>query len=163
MPGNLCEHCVGMCCRYLAVPIDTPEDEEDFDDIRWYLLHEGVSVFVEDGDWYLYLAADCRYLQPDFRCGIYANRPRICRQYTTENCDYHSGDYGWEHHFSCPQHLEEYLRTHHAVKRSGRGVNGRPRSKGKAGRAGRSKKGTDYAAAKCDCRGRPLPSLEVRR
>ena len=125
MPGNLCEHCTGMCCRYLALPIDAPEDREEFDDIRWYLLHEGVSVFVEDGEWYLYIAADCRHLQPDYRCGIYETRPRICRKYTTENCDYHSGEYGWEQHFTCPEHLDEYAREFFAK-------NSKPRKKPKS-------------------------------
>ena len=49
MPGILCEHCTAVCCRYIALPIDTPQERSDFDDIRWYLLHEGISVFVEDG------------------------------------------------------------------------------------------------------------------
>jgi uncharacterized protein len=110
MSGNLCEHCVGYCCRHIALPIDKPTERSDFDDIRWYLLHEGVSVFVEDGDWYIHVQTTCRHLQPDFRCGIYATRPQICRDYTTDNCDYHSGDYGWEAHFTAPEHLDAYLK-----------------------------------------------------
>lgn len=112
MGGILCEHCTALCCRYIALPIDAPETRKDFDDIRWYLLHEGVHVFVEDGDWYITMQTNCRHLQPDYRCGIYQTRPQICRDYTTENCDYHSGDYGWEQHFSAPDHLDEYLRLH---------------------------------------------------
>lgn len=109
MPGNLCEHCVGYCCRHIALPIETPNEVSDFDDLRWYVLHEGVSIFVEDGDWYLYVDTVCRHLQSDFRCGIYETRPQICRDYSTENCDYHSGDYGWEEHFTCGEHIEEYV------------------------------------------------------
>jgi Fe-S-cluster containining protein len=166
MPGNLCEHCTGMCCRYIALPIDTPETREDFDDIRWYILHEGVSIFVEDGDWYIYLAADCRHLQPDYRCGIYATRPRICREYTTDNCDYHSGEYGWEHHFVYPEHLDEYVRdllankSHRAapVKKSGRR---RPRIKARL--HGQPLRRPNYATARSDARGTPLPILKVPR
>lgn len=112
MPGILCEHCTALCCRYIALPIDTPTDKEDFDFIRWYLIHQNVSVFVEDGDWYISFQSTCRHLLPDNRCGIYDTRPQICRKYTTENCDYHSGDYGWEHHFTCAEHLDEYVRLH---------------------------------------------------
>ncbi|MGE3181440.1 MAG: YkgJ family cysteine cluster protein [Phycisphaerae bacterium] len=108
MGGVLCEHCTGVCCKYIALPIDTPDDEDEFEDVRWYLLHEGVSVFVEEGDWYINIVTHCRHLQPDNRCGIYETRPRICRAYTTDNCDYHSGDYGWEEHFTCAEHLDEY-------------------------------------------------------
>jgi hypothetical protein len=46
-----CSKCTGLCCRYFALPIETPDDKEDYDDIRWYLCHEDVTVFVEDGDW----------------------------------------------------------------------------------------------------------------
>lgn len=112
MPGILCEHCTALCCRYIALPIDTPTDREDLDFIRWYLIHQNVSVFVEDGDWYISFQSTCRHLLPDNRCGIYDTRPQICRKYTTENCDYHSGDYGWEHHFTCAEHLDEYVRVH---------------------------------------------------
>ncbi|RMF80705.1 MAG: YkgJ family cysteine cluster protein, partial [Planctomycetota bacterium] len=38
MPGILCEHCTGFCCRYIALPIEEPETRQDYDDIRWYLL-----------------------------------------------------------------------------------------------------------------------------
>jgi Fe-S-cluster containining protein len=167
MPGNLCEHCTGMCCRYLALPIDTPEDREEFDDIRWYLLHEGVSVFVEDGEWYLYVAADCRHLQTDFRCGIYATRPRICRKYTTENCDYHSGEYGWEQHFTCPEHLDEYVRTffaNQASRRNGpRQSANRPRLNARPSPRPSAKPRSNYADRTADISGRPLPTLGVRR
>ena len=110
MSGNVCEQCTGTCCRYVALAVETPETPADFDDVRWYLIHEGVSVFVEDGDWYVCFQTPCRHLLPDNRCGIYAIRPRICRKYGADNCDYHSGDYGWEHHFTRPEHLDEYLR-----------------------------------------------------
>jgi Fe-S-cluster containining protein len=160
-----------MCCRYLALPIDTPQDQEDFDDIRWYLLHERVAVFVEDGDWYLQIATDCRHLQPDFRCNIYDTRPRICREYTTENCDYHSGDYGWELHFACPEDLDQYAREFFAKKhRPGakrraktKEVAGRPRLKAKLGSRRAAKSTPDCAKATADIRGTPLPPLEVRR
>ena len=167
MPGNLCEHCTGMCCRYLALPIETPEDREEFDDVRWYLLHEGVSVFVEDGEWYLYVAADCRHLQPDYRCGIYQTRPRICRQYTSENCDYHSGEYGWDQHFTCPEHLDEYVREFLAnEERRGnkrRQTAKRPRLRAKLSPRRPAKPRPGYADKTADIAGRPLPRLGVQR
>jgi Fe-S-cluster containining protein len=156
-----------MCCRYLALPIETPEDREDFDDIRWYLLHEGVSVFVEDGEWYLYVAADCRHLQPDYRCGIYATRPRICRKYTTENCDYHSGDYGWDLHFTCPEHLDEYARAFLAEQRRGRSKSRQgprpPRVKVRLAARRPAQTQPGYADRAVDIAGRPLPTLGAQR
>jgi Fe-S-cluster containining protein len=150
------------------LPIETPTDRQDFDDIRWYLLHENVSVFVEDGEWYIYFAADCRHLQPDFRCGIYARRPRICRDYTTENCDYHSGDYEWEYHFTCPEHLDEHVRQIFGGKRArrrpaARRKSKRPRLKARLHPRRPAKARPPYSGVTADLRGKPLPPLGVER
>jgi Fe-S-cluster containining protein len=120
MPNRLCEHCTATCCRYIALPLDTPVSAEDFDDIRWYLAHENVTVFVEKGDWYISFATPCRYLNRDFRCGIYKKRPRICRGYRTGACDYHGGEYRYDLLFCEPAEIERY-----AAERLGRMKKGR--------------------------------------
>lgn len=112
-PGvtHACKKCDGKCCRYFALPIETPEDWDDYDDIRWYLCHEDVTVFVEDGDWYLNVKNKCRYLsEKDYRCQNYGMRPRICRGYDTDNCDLTGDDYGYELHFQDDKQMEEYIR-----------------------------------------------------
>lgn len=109
MAVSLCRKCAGLCCRYVALPIETPKTKADFDDVRWYLAHEGISIFVEDGDWYINIANRCKYLDQDNRCAIYEHRPRICRSYQDKNCDFHSGDYGYELHFTSIEELDEYL------------------------------------------------------
>lgn len=166
MPGMLCEHCTGLCCRYVALPIETPETRQDFDDIRWYLVHEGMSVFIEDGDWFLNIQSTCRHLQADQHCRIYHTRPRICREYSTENCDYHSGDYGWEQHFTCPEHLDEYSKNHGA----GKGQSRQSTRGGKRARPGlraklrtRKPKKSRYTRATADICGVPLPVLGAGR
>ncbi len=168
MPGILCEHCTAVCCRYIALPLDTPTERGDFDDIRWYLLHENISVFVEDGEWYICMHTSCRHLRADFRCGIYATRPRICRAYGTDNCDYHSGDYGWEHHFTCPEHLDDYVRSE--FKNSSNGKKKTVKKKlSTSEKKSRRKKFMAYATARPapagpDPRaGRPLPVLGAAR
>ena len=40
----LCDYCTAKCCKYFALPIETPEDEEDFDFLRWYLVHDRAST-----------------------------------------------------------------------------------------------------------------------
>jgi len=168
MPGILCEHCTGHCCRHIALPIDEPENKRDFDDIRWYLVHEGVSVFVEDGEWYVNIETRCRHLQEDFRCGIYETRPKVCREYSADNCDYHSGDYGWDEHFTCAEHLKEFEREFFAQRRAkqrerggGRGAKGRSGVRARLGR--RRSRPTDYAALTSDARGAVLPILRNGR
>ena len=108
---SLCDKCTGLCCRYFALPIETPEDWDDFDDIRWYLCHEAVTVFVEDGDWYLNVKNKCLHLSDkDYKCQIYPLRPKICRGYKTDDCDFTGADYNYEMHFTSAQQMEEYMK-----------------------------------------------------
>jgi Fe-S-cluster containining protein len=107
-----CGRCAGLCCRYFALPIETPETREDYDDIRWYLCHEGISVFVEDGDWYLSVKNVCRHLsQETYQCDIYGRRPKICRKYKHSDCDYVPGEYDYELHFTSDRDVDEYIRV----------------------------------------------------
>ncbi|MHC5083414.1 MAG: YkgJ family cysteine cluster protein [Planctomycetota bacterium] len=108
---QMCQKCDGKCCRYFALPIETPEDWDDYDDIRWYLCHEHTSVFVEDGDWYLNVKNKCRHLsEKDYRCGNYEVRPHICRKYDTDGCDLTGDGYDYELHFQDDKQMEEYMR-----------------------------------------------------
>ena len=104
---SLCDYCTAKCCRYFALPIDTPETKKDFDYIRWYLLHDRASVFVEDETWYLMVHTDCKHLLPDNRCGIYETRPEICREYTTDNCEYED-NWVYDRYFETPEQVAEY-------------------------------------------------------
>jgi Fe-S-cluster containining protein len=106
-PERLCEFCEAKCCRYFALPIDKPSTFEEFDYVRWYLLHEGASVFVEDGDWFLLVHSPCKELGPDNRCQIYETRPQICREYSTTRCEY-DDLYLFEQYFETPEQVEEY-------------------------------------------------------
>lgn len=108
---TICRKCTGLCCRYFALPIDTPEDWDDFDDIRWYLCHEDITIFVEDDDWYLNVKNTCKYLVPkDFTCEIYDKRPKICRGYEDDTCDYSGSEYDYELHFTDENQMEEYMK-----------------------------------------------------
>jgi uncharacterized protein len=107
-PGEcLCDHCTAKCCRYFALPIETPTTWQDFDYLRWFMMHGRVSVFVEDEIWYLMVHAECRHLLPDNRCGIYDTRPDICRQYSTKDCEYDEEDV-YDKFFETPEQIWEY-------------------------------------------------------
>jgi len=109
---NLCNKCIGLCCRYFALPIETPTERDDYDDIRWYLCHKNVTVFVEDGDWYLNINNKCKKLsEKDHRCDIYDKRPKICRGYTVDDCDSVEGEYDYELHFTSDKQMEEYIKV----------------------------------------------------
>lgn len=119
----LCDFCTAKCCRYFALPIDTPTEWADFEFIRWYLLHRQASVFTEDGDWYLMVHTDCKHLLSDNRCGIYETRPQICRDYSTENCEYED-DWTYERYFETPEQIYEYAEAILPPRR-GRGIRSR--------------------------------------
>ena len=109
VPANksLCDYCTAKCCRYFALPIDTPTSEQDFDYIRWYLLHDRATVFTEDDDWYLLVHTTCKHLQSDHRCGIYETRPQICRDYSTKDCEYED-EWTYDRYLETPEQVQEY-------------------------------------------------------
>lgn len=130
----LCEHCAAACCRYLAIPLDEPTTARDFDDIRWYLMHTDISVFVEEGDWYIQFQTRCKNLGEDNRCGIYEIRPEICEEYKAGDCDYTCGAYGYDHLFTHAKQIEAFFEEKKGRKlpplEQGR-TSGRPRRKAK--------------------------------
>ena len=108
-PGEvLCEYCTAKCCRYFALAIDDPQKRDDWETIRWYLLHEAASMFREDDAWYLLVQTVCKHLQADNRCGIYETRPTICREYSTEGCEYED-EFLYEQYLETAQQVAEYV------------------------------------------------------
>lgn len=105
-----CDKCDGLCCQYFCFEIDEPDDFEQFDDIRWYICHEGVSVHIdEDGDWYIQIMNRCNNLDDENRCMIYEDRPIICRNYGDE-CEYTGDDYGYQAEFTTPESVMDYAK-----------------------------------------------------
>jgi uncharacterized protein len=119
---SLCEYCIAKCCRYFALPIETPETFEDFEFIRWFLLHDRATVFKEDDDWYLLVHTECEHLQPDNRCGIYETRPQICRDYTTKDCEYED-DWTYDFYLETAEQVAEY--TEAVVQKKNRSIRSR--------------------------------------
>ena len=111
-PGEiLCSYCTARCCRYFAMTIETPKTWEQFDNMRWYMMHGPFSVFVDGKTWFLLIPGNCQHLQEDHRCGAYETRPEICREYSTDNCEF-GNDGGYDQFFETPEQLWEYA---HAV------------------------------------------------
>jgi uncharacterized protein len=104
---SLCEFCTAKCCRYFALAIDTPKTQSDYDYMRWYLLHERATLFTDNGTWYLQMHTTCKHLLPDHRCGIYHDRPPICREYQTADCEY-PDDWQYDRYFETAEQIAEY-------------------------------------------------------
>lgn len=88
-----CSEC-GLCCTYLAIEIDGPTSAKRATELLWYLYHEDVSLYVNDDSWMVQFETRCRFLTPDRRCGIYATRPHICREFSEQECEINTGDDG---------------------------------------------------------------------
>jgi len=80
--------CGARCCRYITVPIATPRGHEDWDEMRWWLEHEGVSVSKDEDGWQLIVATRCRNLRSDNACSIYEHRMDTCEEYDPAACEF---------------------------------------------------------------------------
>jgi uncharacterized protein len=110
MKEKTCRECNGKCCRYVTTELDTPKTQRDFEDIKWFVAHKNVTVFVEkDGQWYVEFITPCKNLGDDNRCKIYEKRPEICRELTHDECEFHNG-YTELFQFKEIKDVEEYMK-----------------------------------------------------
>lgn len=124
--NNDCANCEGRCCRYVALQLDRPRAKRDYDHIRWFLLHERVSVFIDGrGRWFVEFRTPCRALRSDHRCGRYAERPRICREHNAAGgaCELHEPE-PYRACFTDVRRFEDFL--------DGRGIDWRFKQTGRA-------------------------------
>ena len=85
-PGEvLCEYCTAKCCRYFALPIDTPTDVAAISSSSAGTCCTSVPrVFTEEGTGICWCTPRASICRPTHRCGIYADpTPQICREYST--------------------------------------------------------------------------------
>lgn len=110
MDFKTCKDCNGMCCKYVAMEIDTPETLEDFENIRWYVAHKNISIYVdEDNKWHIEFATPCEFLGKDNLCKIYEKRPEICKKYDPENCLLNN-KYEEKFHFNSIKDIDKYIK-----------------------------------------------------
>lgn len=105
-----CEGCEANCCKYVAIEIDKPETKEDFEDIRWYVCHKNVNVYVDEEDeWHIEFITPCEFLGEDNKCTIYGKRPKICREYDHDECTFHN-DYEEQLSFKTLEDIDGYIK-----------------------------------------------------
>jgi uncharacterized protein len=102
-----CTAC-GLCCSYVAIEVDQPSTVKRATQLLFYLYHEGVSLYENGDDWMVQFESTCRYLLPDYRCGVYTTRPHICREFSEQNCEVNTGDDG--HTFYTAGQFMEHLK-----------------------------------------------------
>lgn len=110
-PENKCGFCTNSkCCTYITEELVTPRSMHDFDHMLWQLSHENIQAYKDEDGWYLLINNTCTHLLKDGRCGIYEDRPLICREYTNDYCEFDedSSD-GFELFFDGYDSLHEYV------------------------------------------------------
>ncbi|MHB1566094.1 MAG: YkgJ family cysteine cluster protein [Acidiferrobacter sp.] len=102
-----CGRCVGsICCTYITQQIPTPRARTDFEHLLWQVSHDGIEVYQDEDGWFLLIQTRCGHLAADGRCGIYARRPPICRDYSQEFCEYDE---------PAERHFKRHFRTYDAL------------------------------------------------
>lgn len=108
---NDCSKCDGKCCKYIVIEIDAPEEEKDFENIKWYVAHKNISVFTDDEkEWFIEFSTPCEHLTEKGLCGIYDKRPNICKEYSPEECTFHN-EYSQKYTFAKIEDVEEYIKN----------------------------------------------------
>lgn len=108
-----CKDCQGICCKHVAIQLDTPEDLDDFEDIKWYVAHKNIRVWIDsENDWYVEFITPCKFLKADFMCGYYEGRPKICRSYSEETCVGPKNDHEAKVFFESIHDVEDWIMKH---------------------------------------------------
>jgi Fe-S-cluster containining protein len=80
-----CNQC-SRCCSWLSIEIH-PEYHNNADIRRWVNLHHVVTHIGEEGRVFADIPIPCSALTEDGRCGIYEDRPQVCRVWPTSQAD----------------------------------------------------------------------------
>lgn len=104
----LCDRCDAKCCKYVCIELEKPETKEDFDWLRFYVMHKNIHVTLDvAGQWALVFDTPCSFLEGS-KCGMYDNtRPSACLQMKPPYCDYTASPESFVR-FDTPEQLEAY-------------------------------------------------------
>ena len=110
---NRCSLCVGSkCCQYITQQIDTPRSMAAFDTLLWQISHRDIQFYKDSDGWFMLVVDNpCEHLTDSGQCGIYEQRPMICRSYSNDECEFDSSaEEGFELFFDSYRSLDEYCR-----------------------------------------------------
>ena len=97
----------------MAIEIDEPTTAYECDQVKWYLLHEGVAVFIDhEDDWCIEFNAKCSQLGDNNLCKDYFNRPDICSDHgTDEDCEFiGQSELPYKIRFETAKEFDDYMK-----------------------------------------------------
>lgn len=109
-----CVKC-GKCCNYICLQLNTPKTKNDIDNIRWYLAHKKIRIFIGfKKDWNMQVLTRCEYLNKDNLCKSYIKgneqrRPKICQNYSSKKCHNTGPDGDEKYSFNKLEDLDFFL------------------------------------------------------
>ena len=113
---ELCNAC-SMCCNYVTVEINEPKTKDDFINLIWLILHEKVMIYQDpEGIWNMEVETPCKALTKEGLCGIYEERPEICKEYKQEDCDKYSKKPFFIVLFKTREDILEYIKKYTQIK-----------------------------------------------
>ncbi|MBW3012028.1 YkgJ family cysteine cluster protein [Candidatus Woesearchaeota archaeon] len=106
-----CKMC-GGCCNHICIEIDPPKEKIDAEELLWWVIHEGVSIAIdEEGDWYLEIQTRCKAQGVNNLCTVYEKRPQICSDYGPDECTTNSEGDEWVVHMKTFDEVVAFLRS----------------------------------------------------
>jgi Fe-S-cluster containining protein len=117
---NKCSRCHGStCCTYATEALGTMRSKADFDHLLWQVSHENVEIYKDEDGWFLLIRGSCEHLRPGGACGIYDQRPQVCRDYSNDWCEFDApAEDGFQLYFR--NHAELLAYCHKRFKTWGR-------------------------------------------
>jgi Fe-S-cluster containining protein len=116
-----CLECDGHCCKYITVQMDTPEEDIEFEELKWFLCHENISVYIDnEGDWCVEVKTTCKFQDPKTNlCKIYGKRPQVCADHQPDECEGNEEhDAHYQRVFHTMEEIDEYRREIQSGKAS---------------------------------------------
>lgn len=110
---NKCSRCTGTkCCTYVTEALGAaPRSKQDFEHLLWQVSHDHVEIYKDEGEWYLMIQGSCQHIGPNGACGIYNDRPQICRDYENDWCEMDApAEEHFELHFRNYEELLSYCK-----------------------------------------------------
>ena len=100
--------CLARCCRYITINVPAPRGRADWDEMRWWLAHEGVVVSKDEDGWLLNVPTRCTNLRDDNACGIYPDHMETCKEYDASECEF-TGPLEYDFEFRSESDLADYI------------------------------------------------------
>lgn len=109
---NKCSRCTDtICCTYITEAIDTPRSKADFRHLLWQVSHQHIGIYKDESGWYLLIDGRCEHIKANGACGIYEDRPEICREYSNDWCEFDEpAEKSFEYYFRNYQELLTYCK-----------------------------------------------------